>query len=194
MNRHLAIATILLATAAPLVAAPQASGGKAGSALRATHLLTLSLVLAGNEGAAGSQTLSAATAKAIQDIKDFLPYSRYDQVDTAVLRTSNLNFSRAELQGPDGRYVARFQYTLEEGGRKLHFSKFELARVTEAFPSPGRKTGEDDDATPKQPSHSREVISTSFSLDEGETIVVGTSRLNGSGKAVVLVLTALPQR
>ena len=37
----------------------------------------------------------------------------------------------------------------------------------------------------------RAVVATSFSMDPGETVVVGTSRLNGD-KALILLLTAVP--
>jgi hypothetical protein len=37
------------------------------------------------------------------------------------------------------------------------------------------------------------VIDTSFSMDVGETVVVGTSRLKGD-KALIALLTAIPPR
>ena len=38
------------------------------------------------------------------------------------------------------------------------------------------------------------VIDTSFSMDVGETVVVGTSRLKGGSKALIALLTAVPPR
>jgi len=43
----------------------------------------------------------------------------------------------------------------------------------------------------KEGSPERPVVATSFSMDPGETVVVGTSRLNGD-KALILLLTAVP--
>jgi hypothetical protein len=40
----------------------------------------------------------------------------------------------------------------------------------------------------------RPVINTSFSMDVGETVVVGTSRLSGNSKALIALLTAVPQK
>lgn len=40
----------------------------------------------------------------------------------------------------------------------------------------------------------RPVINTSFSMDSGETVVVGTSRLAGGDTALIALLTAVPQK
>jgi hypothetical protein len=40
----------------------------------------------------------------------------------------------------------------------------------------------------------RPVINTSFTMDVGETVVVGTSRLSGNSKALIALLTAVPQK
>jgi hypothetical protein len=36
------------------------------------------------------------------------------------------------------------------------------------------------------------LLSTSFSIRKGETVVVGTSKLDGHDRALVVLLTALP--
>jgi hypothetical protein len=41
---------------------------------------------------------------------------------------------------------------------------------------------------------SRTVIDTSFTMDVGETVVVGTSRVRGADKALIALLTAVPPR
>ena len=38
----------------------------------------------------------------------------------------------------------------------------------------------------------REILSTSFSIKVGETLVVGTSKLDGGDEALVVLLTAEP--
>jgi hypothetical protein len=40
----------------------------------------------------------------------------------------------------------------------------------------------------------RAVLDTSFTMDVGETVVVGTSRLKGGSKALIALLTAVPPR
>ena len=40
----------------------------------------------------------------------------------------------------------------------------------------------------------RAVIDTSFRMDDGETVVVGTSKVKGGGKALIALLTATTDR
>lgn len=40
----------------------------------------------------------------------------------------------------------------------------------------------------------RPIINTSFAMDAGETVVVGTSRLSGGDRALIALLTAVPQK
>jgi hypothetical protein len=42
-------------------------------------------------------------------------------------------------------------------------------------------------------SRGRNVIDTSFIMDIGETVVVGTSRIRGGDKALIALLTAVPK-
>jgi hypothetical protein len=41
---------------------------------------------------------------------------------------------------------------------------------------------------------SRAMMDTSFAMDVGETVVVGTSRLRGNSRALIALLTAVPPR
>jgi hypothetical protein len=38
------------------------------------------------------------------------------------------------------------------------------------------------------------IIDTTFTMDVGETVVVGTSRLKGGSRALIALLTAVPPR
>jgi hypothetical protein len=49
-------------------------------------------------------------------------------------------------------------------------------------------------AQSRKASSSRAVIDTSFTMDIGETVVVGTSRLAGGDKALIALLTAVAER
>jgi hypothetical protein len=42
--------------------------------------------------------------------------------------------------------------------------------------------------------HTRKILDASFTMDVGETVVVGTSRLKGGTKALIALLTAVPPR
>jgi hypothetical protein len=52
---------------------------------------------------------------------------------------------------------------------------------------------ESGDARPRSLFGSRGVIDTTFSMDIGETVVVGTSRMRGGDKALIALLTAVPR-
>ena len=52
---------------------------------------------------------------------------------------------------------------------------------------------ESGDARPRSLFGSRSVIDTTFSMDIGETVVVGTSRMRGGDKALIALLTAVPR-
>ena len=45
---------------------------------------------------------------------------------------------------------------------------------------------------PRVPRAASEILSTSFGMAIGETIVVGTSKLDGPSKALVVLLSAVP--
>jgi len=71
-----------------------------------------------------------------------------------------------------------------------------------ATPLPGRATPDSGSAAPAAnappaavtppPTVAENLLSTSFSIRKGETVVVGTSKLNGNDRALVVLLTALP--
>ena len=105
----------------------------------------------------------------------------------AWLRTSVR--SSARVQGPDGR---TFKLTLNLGGwrdderddesSKIYISNFDLRETTEV-------NLDVENGLLRRP---QELISTSFGMEEGETVVVGTSRLDGDQRALVVLLTAVP--
>ena len=58
-------------------------------------------------------------------------------------------------------------------------------------PAPGTSAAPPATVTPP-PTVAENLLSTSFSIRKGETVVVGTSKLNGNDRALVVLLTALP--
>jgi len=64
-----------------------------------------------------------------------------------------------------------------------------MAPGAEPAAAPGSPPGSPTPTPP--PSLSESLLSTSFSIHRGETVVVGTSKLDG-GRALVVLLTALP--
>jgi hypothetical protein len=145
------------------------------------HTQTFQLVLLVADQQPGDPpALSKNAQKALDDLRNFLPYKNYHLLDTAWLRTTEV--IRARLVGKDGiSYSVRLNCRGigAEEKQELYVRDFE---VMEEFSPPVQKAG-------RAP---RSVLSTSFGLKVGETLVVGTSKLDG-GDALVFLLTALPQ-
>lgn len=64
-------------------------------------------------------------------------------------------------------------------GVRIEVQEFKLERTPQRSP-------DGEDVSPK------DLLRTSFQLDSGETVVVGTSRLNGGDSALVVLVTAVP--
>ncbi|HZF11338.1 MAG TPA: hypothetical protein VFE33_21305 [Thermoanaerobaculia bacterium] len=146
----------------------------------APHTQSFQLVLLVADQQPGDpSTLSKNAKKALDDLRDFLPYKGYHQLDTAWLRTTGV--VQARLVGKDGiSYSIRLNCRGlgAEDSKDLYVRSFEVYEELSA-------------AIQKENRGPRSILSTSFGLKVGETLVVGTSKLDG-GDALVFLLTALP--
>jgi hypothetical protein len=101
-----------------------------------------------------------------------------------------LETARAKLtpQHPD---IARLESELRAATQRLAEAKAaqagEYVRQVE-----GEKRSREGPAGPKF--GDRSIMNTSFTMDLGETVVVGTSRLSGNSKALIALLTAVPPK
>jgi hypothetical protein len=150
-----------------------------------------------------NSTLPAAAAKALADMKDFLPYKGYRVLDTqwtlgagriAVrLRGTGGHEYDLELTASYPHYdtQARIRQlaargimsttTAESGIAGLSITEFKLRDANRMSANTPSLTLKQDDAA---------LIATAFRMDVGETVVVGTSRLQGD-KALIVLLTAV---
>jgi hypothetical protein len=85
--------------------------------------------------------------------------------------------ARAKYSGPHPE-VQRLAHEIEAVQAKIEAQERQVERRVAAQARAGN----------------RPVINTSFSMDVGETVVVGTSRLSGNSKALIALLTAVPQK
>lgn len=116
---------------------------------------------------------------------DLLPFKGYEQLDSGLLRTTSV--VEGHLVGRDGRQYRvwlRFQAVGSTDNKELFVDQFQL-RENASFP-----TAKSVEKGP--PRSQRDLISTSFGLKQGETIVVGTSKSDEGDEALVLLLTAVP--
>ena len=148
------------------------------------------LVLGDNQLSAMGDNVPAAARKALADIKDFLPYRGYRLLDAQWILGSQHSTSR--LRGPEDQEYQLTLRSVSQGGRvHVTFQLQEpgatilaLRQADEKALRPGAELA---------PIHTRGVIETSFAMDIGETVVVGTSRIRGGDKALIALLTAVPK-
>ena len=192
------------------VAAPGATVAQATSArLRGFSVV---LLLGEAQGSATPDGLAQPARKALADIKDFLPYRGYRVLDTQWIAGTERSVLEIRLQGVDSQeYIFSLEtLNVDSGGAiNAHVSMSTpgvndatraqaMARIAqlENFITPsGRNTAETQRelAQLKQlVAGGQNVIRTYIRITAGETIVVGTSRVQGD-KALVVLLTAVPR-
>lgn len=149
-----------------------------------TQVFQVVLLAASNRTGGAPLALPPGAEKALADIRSLLPFKSYEQLDSALLRTTST--VEGHLVGRDGRPYKTWLHFRAVGGadsKELFVDQFELSEEV-SFP-PGKPESKDRRS-------SREMISTSFGLKQGETIVVGTSKSIEGDEALVLLLTAMP--
>jgi hypothetical protein len=146
----------------------------------------LLLSASGGEPAQVPPDLPAGARKALQDLQGFLPYKSYRLLDSNwVPATSG---ARSRLVGAGGASYEtdlRFKRTGDSKSKQLFVETF---RLVEEPDSPALVDAKGQRRSPRQ------LIATSFDLDIGETIVVGTSRVDGADdQALVVLVTAVAE-
>lgn len=146
------------------------------------------LLAASLKGGSAGLEVPANAQKALTDLKGFLPFKSYELLDTAWVRATQGDGIQARLVGRQGAQYElelRFRNAGTQEDRSLFVDGFVLK--AEPFQPPTAANGEKPAVRP-----GRRLIDTSFGLKEGETIVVGTSKVDGGDEALVLLLTATP--
>lgn len=136
-----------------------------------TQVFQLVLLAAGNKSNGPAPTLAPGAQKALDDMKKFLPFTHYRMLDTALLRVTQDDVAQGRVTGlavHPYKVAMRFR-TGGADGKALFIDGFGLDEPND-----------------------RDLIQTSFSMDVGETVVVGTSSVGGGQEALVAILTALP--
>ena len=173
----------LVALALSLAALPAAAQQE-----RVSHLVQISLLAAAKTGPSDLADLPENTRQAIEDVRRFLPFKSYRLLDTALIRTNR--GARTMLTGPDGReFQAIFSIDPQAAGELLVRS-FELVEKV-PLPAPPAAGSSGARAAPASPA-SRLSLSSSFAAEIGQTVVVGTSRLDGGDQALMVLFTAMP--
>ncbi len=145
--------------------------------------LRLTLLMADNTDRPQVRLGKSETA-ALSDIRQLLPYRGYRLVETGQL----LAQARGQIRlGGLPHYTAQFIMQDRPGldESTIQFEAFELSRTFALLP--GSSTDEDQGPGPTD---TESLLRTSFAMQVGETVVVGTSRLDGDDEALIVLLTA----
>lgn len=142
-----------------------------------SQLFSVALVLADNSPTAAAK-LPPALDKAIGDVRDFLPYKSFRLLDSGLTRTRREG--SLYLRGDNGREF-RVQMVLypsdNHGVPSFVFENFRL------------ETRPLSDGVMAKPAS---VLTASFRVDRGETVVVGSAKLESVDGAIIVLLTAVP--
>jgi hypothetical protein len=154
------------------------------------------LVLGDSQSSTTADTVPPAARRALADMKDFLPYKGYRLLDAQWILGSQKSTTR--LRGPgDQEYQLALRSSMV-GPAKMSVS-FQLQEpgvelaIAEAEVKARRAEGGEIRVNPPPSLRSRGIIDTTFSMDVGETVVVGTSRVRGADQALIALLTAVPR-
>jgi hypothetical protein len=161
----IALFCLMLALPAAAQQAPKATEDNT-----ATHLFQVVVLIGSKEMSKPSTDVPNNVRAALDDIGQFLPYKSYRMVDTVLIRSAGQG--RGVMAGPDDHdYLVHLRYEKNGLTGKLFVKDFQLN-------DPSRNANSI-------------LIQTSFEVNLRETIVVGSSKLNGGGEALVVLFTAV---
>lgn len=117
--------------------------------------------------------------RAVEDLRHLLPYTGYRLLDSGLI----LSRDRAQLYlGGNAGFIVqmRFSDSGSSESSSLMVEEFEVHQVELAV-TPEKGVTEP---------ITRRLLGTAFAMEIGETVVVGTSKLNGNNEALIVLLTA----
>ena len=175
---------LLWALSSPLGAADNKSGR--------TYTFQVVLLIAETNGPAVTEGVPPGAQKALVNLREFLPYKSYRLLDLGWLRT--MRTATATLAGPGGAtYRVSLHFVPADGpGERLLIERFSVAEVPTGPEEDVTFHSKDVSVTPRPPRAAPELLSSTFGMELGETVVVGTSKLDGPNKALVVLVSALP--
>jgi hypothetical protein len=150
------------------------------------------LLSAGSKAESSGLEIPANARKALDDLKGFLPFKSYQLLDAVWMRATQDRLASGQISGSDGidyQVRLRFRNLGSPKDRNLFVETFSLV-AQPGTPKPSSAAA--GDVPHLAPPAARALIETSFGLKVGETIVVGTSKLDGAGEGLVVLLTAVP--
>jgi hypothetical protein len=142
-----------------------------------TQIFQIYLLQADNQERGMPDELPSHALNALMDLTQLLPFKGYSVVDSGFMRTSG---EARIFMGETRRYAASLRFEGDPTAGKPLRIEFHLRAEDPQKDGTGQVTG----------IRSIELLDTTFSMTTGETVVVGTSKLNGGGEALVVLLSA----
>jgi hypothetical protein len=136
------------------------------------------ILLAATRTGTVSPDLPERAARAIKDLEGFLPFAGYRLLDTGWIKTSG---HAAVSLGEAGAFQAGLHFKGNPQSGKILVEHFDLT-----YRDWTRVEGKVLYGEPRM------ILASSFGIGIDETVVVGTSKLDGGDEAVVVLLSALP--
>lgn len=150
-----------------------------------TQSFQITMLAAGDKPGAAAPELAPEVRKAVDRLRELLPYESYEMLDTLWLRGTPGGYLRGRLVGRNEighQLLFRFRPLGGPDSGDLFVDAFSLAE------EPGSRIPLASGGT-REP---RKVLETSFGLKNGQTLVIGTSKLDGGEESLVFLLTAVP--
>jgi len=211
----LPIVTCLVFAATAIAAAQQPKPSTSLVGTPTVHGFSVALVLGDLQGSAKADNLPEGAKKALMDMRDFLPYKSYRLLDTQWIlccgstkvgtgisgrlrgvsqamgpEEQEYPFS-VSLVGVSGTQLSvRFVMTDSSGGpKKITVPKLPPGGSDKEEKELEKMQRQVDELTRSSGGFKGAIIDSTFSMDIGETVVIGTSSLKGD-KALIALLTA----
>lgn len=210
---HVALAVVLATVAGSGLAAAQQAAAVAGTTSHTGRAgeaplqgFSVVLVLGDLQGTVASDDVPQAARKALTDMKDFLPYKSYKLLDASWVMCCTQLGRRIGLPSNSVRQSASVnqtlrghedqEYELELRAHLLDDNRISVSFEMTAAPGTSLEKLPGEVKTPRQAMQekNRMIIDADFTMDVGETVVVGTSKMKGGSKALIALLTAVAPR
>ena len=138
-----------------------------------SHRFQILLVAASKASKKIDVALPAHARKALEDVKDFLPFSQFDLVSSAFIEASRVGVAQMAGLSEQRSYDIRLDFSQEQRVDRIVLNVSGLEVLERGAP-------------PR-----RSLINATLALEIGETAVVGTSKLNGGDTALMVLITAV---
>ena len=145
---------------------------------KAFHVIVLA---AGTATTDQDVDIPTGARQALSDFAEFMPYSSFEVLGSGLLRTSRQ--AQTTLPGPVEFSVGIAFRPVSDPNAPILIENFEIAQEIQPAYTPSGEVA--------RGAYSRQVLQTTFSIEPGETVVVGTSKLEGDAAAVIVLLTAI---